>query len=238
MDSILVKVKNVSKIIEHQTLVDRFSIDVEKGHVVALCGGNGAGKSTVLRLIGGIYRPSMGTITINELSHVIDRKKYSMQIGYMPDEYPFNQAFSPQEVLSFCAALRRVPKKRITEVLVMVGLENNRHDPVKTFSKGMRQRLLFAQAILADVALLVMDEPTNGLDPFWMDQFVSLMKKMKEKGKTIIFSTHELNVASRTADQLVFLKGGKQVGGGLMQDVCEKFGSIHAAFEQSLIVQY
>lgn len=194
----------------------------------------GAGKSTVLRMLAGILQPTSGEIIVNKMRWSKERKRYSEQIGYMPDDYHFNQGLTAEEVLQFWAALRNVPKERVTEVLTMVGLADQKKKRVTTFSKGMRQRVLFAQALLAKPPLLIMDEPTNGLDPFWMQEFVNLIKQIKEEGHMVVFSTHQLEIADEVADHIVFMNQGRHVGDGSTEEFREQFGSLHAAFHHSL----
>ncbi|WP_245864427.1 heme ABC exporter ATP-binding protein CcmA [Paenibacillus donghaensis] len=236
MDSPFVRVHEVSKVIKKQSLVEGISFEVAPGHVLALCGGNGAGKSTVLRMLAGILQPTIGEITVNQLRWSKDRKAYSKQLGYMPDDYQFSQGLTAEEALTFWAALRKVPgrKNRVEEVLTQVGLEDKRKVIVNTFSKGMRQRLLLAQALLAEPPLLIMDEPTNGLDPFWMNEFVKQLQQIKAAGQTVVFSTHQLEVAENTADQIVFLSHGRNVGAGSTAAIRKEHGSLYAAFNHSL----
>lgn len=236
MDNPVVNVNGISKIIKKQTLVDEISFQIPSGSILALCGGNGAGKSTVLRMIAGILQPTTGEISVNGLHWRKSRKEFSMQIGYMPDDYQFTHGLSAEETLTFWAALRKVPKRkaRVEEVLALVGLEDKRNRLVSTFSKGMRQRVLFAQALLAKPPLLIMDEPTNGLDPFWMNEFVNLLQQIREEGHTVIFSTHQLEIADKAADQIVFLSQGRNVGSGPTENFREEYGSLYAAFNHSL----
>ncbi|PYE42138.1 heme ABC exporter ATP-binding protein CcmA [Paenibacillus barcinonensis] len=229
-----VRVKELGKQIKNQLLVDDISFELEAGHVLAVCGGNGAGKSTLLRMLAGILRPTSGEIRVNNLRWAQDRKRYADQIGYMPDDYQFSQGLTAEETLLFWASLRKLPKQRVQEVLEMVGLDKQKHKRVTTFSKGMRQRILFAQAMLAKPALLIMDEPTNGLDPFWMQEFVHLLSEIKQVGHMVVFSTHQLEVANDIADQVLFMNQGRNVGEGTTTAIREQYGSLHAAFHQSL----
>ncbi|WP_256757977.1 ABC transporter ATP-binding protein [Cohnella sp. WQ 127256] len=236
MDDTIVKVSGVSKSIKGQQIVDNIDLSIASGQVLALCGGNGAGKSTILRMIAGIMQPTHGNIQINGMQWGKDRANFAKQIGYMPDDYQFSNGLTAYEALSFWAALRCVPKQRIVEVLTLVGLEHKKNNKVHTFSKGMRQRLLFAQAILAKPPLLIMDEPTNGLDPFWMNEFVQLVKGIKQEGHAVIFSTHQLQVAEEVADYVIFLNNGVNRGEGTVDNYRMKFGAqaLHAAFHEAL----
>ncbi|WP_019638325.1 ABC transporter ATP-binding protein [Paenibacillus fonticola] len=231
-----VLVVNAAKIIKEQTLVENINLNVEAGSIVGLCGGNGAGKSTVLRMIAGIMQPTTGEITVGGVQWNKSRKQFSQLIGYMPDDFHFSHGLTAGEALSFWAALRRVPKSRVDEVLEIVGLEDKRNKQVHTFSKGMRQRILFAQAILGKPPLLIMDEPTNGLDPYWMNEFVRLLQNIKQDGHTVLFSTHQLDIAEEVADYVVFLNNGRNYGEGTVEYFRQQHGAfpLHAAFQQSV----
>lgn len=204
----LLVVSGVRKEIKRQTILEDIHFTVPRGRVVALCGGNGAGKSTLLRMIVGILQPTRGTIFLMGQERQHDRLQYAAQLGYMPDDYLFGQGLSALETLQFWASLREVPKERVMELIATVGLQEVQRRKVSTFSKGMRQRLLFAQALLAKPPLLVMDEPTNGLDPYWMESFTQQVLEAKQQGHGIIFSTHQLDIAEAVADDIYFLKQG------------------------------
>lgn len=227
-------VNGLGKQIKSQSIVKDISFRLDSGQVLAVCGGNGAGKSTLLRMLAGILRPTSGEVTVNNIRWSQDRKRYANQIGYMPDDYQFSQGLTAGEALLFWASLRKLPRERVQEVLEMVGLSEQKHKRVTTFSKGMRQRVLFAQAMLAKPALLIMDEPTNGLDPFWMQEFVHLLGDIKQEGHMVVFSTHQLEVANDIADQVMFMNQGSNVGEGTVEDIRNQYGSLHAAFHQSL----
>ncbi|WP_110933510.1 ABC transporter ATP-binding protein [Paenibacillus bouchesdurhonensis] len=231
-----VQVIGVDKVIKKQKLVENINLNIEAGSIVGLCGGNGAGKSTVLRMIAGILQPTSGEITVNQLQWKKDRKQFSQQIGYMPDDFQFSHGLTAAEALSFWAALRRVPQSRVDEVLEIVGLRDKRNKQVHTFSKGMRQRILFAQAMLGKPPLLIMDEPTNGLDPYWMSEFVRLLQNIRREGHTVLFSTHQLEIAEEIADYVVFLNNGRNYGEGTVEHFRQQYGAypLQAAFQQSL----
>lgn len=204
----LLSASGIRKEIKQHVIIDEINLTVSKGQVVALLGGNGAGKSTLLRIIAGILAPTKGTVSLLGKQWRKDRLAYASLLGYMPDDYLFGQGLSAWETLQFWARLRGVPKRRVQELIAMTGLEEAQRRKVSDFSKGMRQRLLFAQALLSKPPLLVMDEPTNGLDPYWMDSFVQLVLEAKKEGHGIMFSTHQLEIAEAAADEVYFLKDG------------------------------
>jgi len=207
----LLQVSEVSKKYKTKVALSAFSLEAKRGECIVLCGGNGAGKSTLLHILAGISAPTSGTVMLNGISLQKNRKAYVSQIGYMPDEFYAQQMMNVQEFLSFYAALRKTGKSKVEGILKRIGLAEKKQELVKNLSKGMRQRLLFGQALLGEPALLLLDEPTNGLDPFWVNMFVQLLKERKERGAIIIFSTHMMDVAAEIGDHIVFMKDGAVV---------------------------
>jgi ABC-type multidrug transport system ATPase subunit len=224
----------VEKAIGGKNIVHPFDLQVEPGQVVAVCGGNGAGKSTILRMIVGITQPSSGTIELNGLNLKEHRVKYLQQIGYMPDHFNFSAGLTASESMRFYASLRGRTASEADAVLQAVGLHEARDKRVSVFSKGMQQRLLFAQAMLGKPALLVLDEPTNGLDPYWMDAFVDLVREIKSAGQSVIFSTHQLQVANEVADRAIFIINGKIVRSATIEEYRAQYGELglHRAFSE------
>lgn len=231
----LLEVVEATKSIGKSTLLHPCSLSVREGEIVALCGGNGAGKSTLINLIAGIARPTSGTVLLDGLAWADDRIAYADRIGYMPDEFQFGSALTAFETLSFYAALRRVTRARVLELLDTVGLLDVRDRKISTFSKGMRQRLLFAQAMLAKPALLLLDEPTNGLDPYWMEAFGQLIRRAAGDGQAIVFSTHQLNIAESYADTALFMVSGHVRYAGDVETLKETYrdaGGLYGAFDR------
>lgn len=225
MSEICLEMENVGKVIRGKTIVHPFSFRLPAGRVLALCGGNGAGKSTILRMIVGISRPTSGTIRVNGIEWGRERRAYAEQIGYMPDDFSFSPGLSAWETILFYAGLRGLGKERAAEVLEVVGLGEERDKLVGRFSKGMQQRLLFAQAILSEPSLLVLDEPTNGLDPYWIDTLSALLLKVKDAGRSVVFSTHLLDVAEEVADEVIFLNQGRVISSGTVEHYRAKYGA-------------
>ncbi|WP_028545573.1 ABC transporter ATP-binding protein [Paenibacillus taiwanensis] len=225
MDNDCVRFDAVHKVFQKKTVIEKVDLRVDRGEIVALCGGNGAGKSTLLRMLVGILHPTSGAITVNGLSWQAERRHYAQQIGYMPDDYRFSVGLTALETVHFWAKLRGLGKNRALEVLSLVGLSDNVNKQVSSFSKGMRQRVLFAQALLAAPPLLVLDEPTNGLDPYWMETFIQLVRQAASNGHTILFSTHQLQIAEALADRIVFLRDGNIVLDGSKEQIYEQHGA-------------
>ena len=204
-------VMDISKHFKTKTALHPFSLTVQEGQCIALCGGNGAGKSTILNILASISSPSSGSVTLDEIHMGEQNKEYVSLIGYMPDEFYAQGEMSVEEFMSFYAAIREVSNDRIGEVIASLGLNEKRKELVKNLSKGMRQRLLLGQSILAEPRLLIMDEPTNGLDPYWINEFIDTIKQIKLTGAIILFSTHMMDVAAEIADKVLFIEQGRLV---------------------------
>lgn len=220
-----VQMSGVRKTMQGQAIIQELSLSAARGEIVALCGGNGAGKSTILRMLAGVMQPDGGEIVVGGRRWREDRMAYARQIGYMPDDYRFSPGLTAAETMRFWGSLRGLPRSRATAVLEAVGLGETGRKSVSAFSKGMRQRILFAQALLAEPPLLIMDEPTNGLDPYWMDSFATLVRQAAEDGQTVIFSTHQLALAEGLADRIAFLRGGVIELEGTPAEIRKRLGS-------------
>ncbi len=205
------ELKGLTKIYNEFSKVENISFQIEQGEMVALCGGNGAGKSTLIKMITGILKPTQGTIIVDGQEVDTVSNAYRQMFTYMPDDMLFPRQLSAVEVLTFFASLRKVPKEKVDAVLHLVGLYEVRNRLIKHYSKGMQQRLSFAQALLADTPFLILDEPTNGLDPYWVYRFKEILQEEKEKGKAILFTTHILSLVEEIADKAVFIEKGQLI---------------------------
>lgn len=202
----------VKKYSEHQGLQD-VSFSLNEGRIIALAGGNGAGKSTLIRLLIGQEQQSSGEIFFSGES----------SISCMPDDINFPSALTAEEILQLLAGLKKVSVGEREKVLKRVGLWEFRKQRVSQFSKGMRQRLNLAQSLLGDERLIILDEPTNGLDLLWIAELKMILQEQKQLGKTILFSTHLLSFAEELAEDVLLLHEGKV----LMQ------GPIHKVLKES-----
>lgn len=204
-------INGVSKKFKDKWALHPLSLQVQAGECIALIGGNGAGKSTLLHIIAGISAPFEGKVTLENETCTKNRKRYVSMIGYMPDEFHAQNSLTVMEFLTFYGRLRNVTDIRIREVIEFIGLEDKKYEEVRNLSKGMRQRLLFGQAYIAKPKLLILDEPTNGLDPIWINTFIKRLNKIKREGTSIIFSTHMMDVAAEVADRILFMEKGKLI---------------------------
>lgn len=228
--NVAIELSKLSKSVRKKQLLAPLNYRLEKGKVLALCGGNGAGKSTLIRLIIGLLKPTTGTVTINGLNYKQHKKEFLRQFGYMPDDFQFQKSITAKETIRFYAKLKNVDENIAYDMLETVGLSEKQHEKVGTFSKGMKQRLLLAQALLKDPDILILDEPTNGLDPYWMNELSDIMLQRKKAGQTVIFSTHDLHVAEKVADEVLFLSNGKVISSGPVQQYRKK--GLYETFQQ------
>ncbi len=204
MDMIL-KTVNLTKRFNQQTVVNNVSINVERNSVYGLLGENGAGKSTILKMISGILKPTCGTIEIN--SHAWSREDLH-HIGVLIETPPLYENLTAYENLKVRTLILGLSDNRIGEVLKIVGLTNSGKKKAGQFSMGMKQRLGIAIALLSSPDLLILDEPTNGLDPVGIEELRELIRSFKENGITVILSSHILSEVEQIADHIGIISHG------------------------------
>lgn len=213
----IVEGKNLVKKYSESQGIDDVSFTLQEGRIIALAGGNGAGKSTLIRLLIGQEKPDSG-----ELKWVTHPS-----IRYMPDDVNFPPTLTALEILQLLAGLKKIPSSEIDRVLKRVGLWEFRKQRVRQFSKGMRQRINLAQALLGDEQLLILDEPTNGLDIRWIAELKTILQEQKDCGKTILFSTHLLSFAEELADDVLLLHEGHVLKHGNIKSVLQDSKTLH-----------
>jgi len=213
----IIQFENVAKHFEDgiipkkiQVLQD-VSFTIEPGNTYAFLGPNGAGKTTTIKLMLNFLQPSSGKITI--FNSTPRNSKIREKIGYVSDHPYFYEYLSAREYLKFCADLYNLPKSevrsKIDTMLELVGLKESSETKLRKFSRGMGQRLSFAQALLHDPELIILDEPLNGLDPFGRKDLKNLILDLKSQGKTLFFSSHILEDSEVLADYVIFIDKGK-----------------------------
>jgi len=207
------------------TAVDNLTFELPAGGVVGFVGPNGSGKSTTIRVLLGLIAASGGTGTV--LGESIEHpERFAHRVGALIEGPTFVGSLTAWDNLRSLAALRGLPKRRIHEVLDVVGLSGREHDRASTFSLGMKQRLGIAAALLPDPELLVLDEPTNGLDPAGIVEIRSLLKSLADGRRTVVVSSHLMSEIQAIADDLVVIRFGKLLYSGsldgLMDDAVER----------------
>lgn len=201
----ILKTNNLCKDFKKQKAVNNVSITVRENSIYGLLGPNGAGKSTTLKMITGMLRPTNGKVLFN--GHDWTRKDLE-QIGALIETPPLYDNLSAAENLEVRAKLLGVPKARIDEVLEIVDLQNTGRKKAGQFSMGMKQRLGIAIALLNNPKLLILDEPTNGLDPIGIQELRSLIRSFPSKGITVILSSHILSEVQLIADDIGIISNG------------------------------
>ena len=188
-----ITVSNLTKKFGTQRAVDNISFEVHTGEILGFLGPNGAGKTTTMKIITCYMAPNDGEVKVNNLSIHDDQEKIKKQIGYLPENNPLYSEMAVLEYLEFVAQLQNVPKdniqNRIEEMVIVCGLDVEKHKKIGELSKGYKQRVGLAQAMIHDPEILILDEPTSGLDP---NQIVEIRKLIRDIGKhkTVILSTH------------------------------------------------
>lgn len=187
------------------------SFSVQPGQIFGLLGPNGAGKTTTIRLLTGQIDPSGGHASVAGCDVVTDRQALKPLIGVVFEEQNLYERLSGLNNLRFGCWLYNLPERRIGEVLSIVGLEERAKDPVRTYSNGMKQRLLIARALLHDPPVLFLDEPTRGLDPIAARDVRQAIAQLSQKGKTILLTTHLLEEADQLCSRVAFIVKGRIV---------------------------
>ena len=212
-----VNIKNLSKIFGSQRAVDNISFKVNTGEIIGFLGPNGAGKSTTMKMITGYLNIENGNITVGGKSVKENSNEIKKNIGYLPEHNPLYTEMSVIDYLNFCASLQGMEKsiiqERIKEMIKTCGLNREKHKLIRELSKGYRQRVGIAQAMIHDPDILILDEPTTGLDP---NQIIEIRKLIRDLGKekTVILSTHILPEVEATCDRILIINKGKIVADG------------------------
>jgi ABC-2 type transport system ATP-binding protein len=221
----MIKVQNLAKLFGTKRAVDDVSFSVNRGEVLGFLGPNGAGKSTTMRMITGFLPPSGGSVSVGGFDLVEHPIQARRLIGYLPENAPAYTDMTVHGFLNFAAEIRGLrgdaKKQAVSRVVEMCFLESVLHQSVETLSKGYRHRTCFAQSIIHDPDVLVLDEPTDGLDPNQKHEVRQLIRRMGEK-KAIIFSTHILEEVDAACTRAIIIDRGKIVANGTPQELRQK----------------
>lgn len=220
MSTVTLQFDGTSKAYGNETVLDNVTLNVDEGSVVALVGHNGAGKTTMMKLLLGLIRPSKGVVKILGLDPAgPDGAETKCNLGFLPETVAFQQAMTGLEILNFYARLKRTSTGKNLELLEKVGLADAAKHRVKTYSKGMRQRLGLAQALLGSPRVMLLDEPTTGLDPALRRSFYDTLSELKDDGVTILLSSHALSELESRVDKLAIMNHGKLVASGTLPEL-------------------
>lgn len=223
MKNNVIEVSAVAKRFGEIHAVDGVDLAVKEGEIFGLIGHNGAGKSTLFKMMLGLIPASAGEIRIHGQPIRGEAfRQVRRNIGYLPENVVFYDNLTGLETLSFFADLKNVNKNMCAELLDKVGLGHAASRRVRGYSKGMRQRLGFAQAMLGKPAILFLDEPTSGLDPEGIREFYQILREMRERGVTVILTSHILAEIQERVDRLAIMKMGRIQALGTVQNLREK----------------
>ena len=205
-----IEVQNISKSYGTQKALDNISFSIKKGEIVGFLGPNGAGKSTLMKILTTFISADEGVALVNDYDVINNPKAVQLSIGYLPEHNPLYLDLYVREYLAFNAEIYKIAKSRIEEVIQLTGLELECHKKIGQLSKGYRQRVGLATALLHNPAVLILDEPTTGLDP---NQLVEIRNVIKNVGKdkTVFLSTHIMQEVEAICDRVIIIDKGKIV---------------------------
>ncbi len=199
------------------------SMSLREGECLALVGHNGAGKSTLIKIILGLIEATSGKVDVLGKGHSIKSKRdWKRKTGFLPEQILFQKNMPGREALTFYARLKRAPLSEVEELFERVNLLDAIDNRIGTYSKGMRQRLGMAQALLGKPDFLVLDEPTSGLDPVARQNIYKILDEEKRRGTSILISSHVLTEIDERVDRIVILNSGKVVADGTLNALCQE----------------
>lgn len=215
------KVINISKSFGLQKALNNVSFEIKKGEIVGFLGPNGAGKSTMMKILTTYSKADNGQAFVNEYDVLSKPREVQKCIGYLPEHNPLYKDMFVKEYLAFNAEVYKLSKKRITTVIEQTGLSPEAHKKIGALSKGYQQRVGLASALLHDPEVLILDEPTTGLDPNQLIEIRKLIKQISKK-KTILLSTHIMKEVEAVCDRVLIINGGILVADKKLADLREE----------------
>lgn len=201
-------IENLTKSYGSQKALDGVSLEIKSGQITGLLGPNGAGKSTLMKIITGSVIPDQGAVTVNGVDVFKEPLKVQRVLGYLPEHNPQYLELYIKEYLEYVASIYKVDKSRVSQVIDMVLLGPEQHKKIGALSKGYRQRVGLAAALIPDPQILILDEPTTGLDPAQLVEIRALLREVAQE-KTVLFSTHIMQEVVELCSECVFLSKGQ-----------------------------
>ena len=225
----MLELRNIKKTYGNYHALNGLDLSIPKGSLFGLVGPNGAGKTTAIKIISGLLLPDSGEVVVDGIDALSGRDKVNEIIGYVPDSFGIYDNLTVSEYMEFFAAAYGMEglkaRKRCTNLLGQVGLEDKTDFHVNALSRGMQQRLCLARALIHDPDLLIMDEPTSGLDPRTRFEFKELIRDLHDAGKTILVSSHILSELSQICTDIGIMENGSMVLSGGMEDIMTRIES-------------
>lgn len=202
-----IEVQNITKVYGTQKALDNISFSIKKGEIVGFLGPNGAGKSTTMKILNGFIKASEGKVFVNGIDVAENPIEAQRNIGYLAEHNPLYLDMYVREYLNFCASIHKIDKEKVKKIIAKVNLTTEVHKKIKQLSKGYRQRVGLASAMLHNPDVLILDEPTTGLDP---NQLAEIRTLIKDFGvdKTVLFSTHILQEVEAICDRVIIINQG------------------------------
>jgi ABC-2 type transport system ATP-binding protein len=232
----MLQVESLSKRYGDRLAVDSISFEIAAGETVGLLGPNGAGKTTTIAMISGISRPDGGEVTLGGVRLSNDANVLKRHVGLVPQDLALYDELSAWENLQLFGGLyglsAELLRQRADDVLELVGLAGRRHERVKTFSGGMKRRLNIAGALLHDPDLILLDEPTVGVDPQSRNAIFDNLEALKRRGKTLLYTTHYMEEAERLCDRVLILDHGRILANDSVVNLMKEYENLEAAFMQ------
>ena len=233
-----IEVQFVSKSYETQLALNEISFSAKKGEIIGFLGLNGAGKSTMMKILTGYISPTKGTVSVSGIDVLKNPIAAKAKIGYLPEQNPLYQEMYVREYLQFQASIFKVSKETITSVIKDVGLIPEMHKKISQLSKGYQQRVGLAAALIHNPDVLILDEPTTGLDPNQLQEIRTLLKKLG-KEKTILFSTHIMQEVEAVCDRVIIIKKGELLIDASIEELKEgNEQSIEVTFDYNIEEQF
>lgn len=232
-----IAVKGLRKEYDGVVAVDNLNFEIRKGEIFGIVGPNGAGKTTTLKMLSGLITPTHGEIRIQGMDMRKNAKKIKQKLGFLPEDNPLYEGMTPHDYLMFFSQIYGIEKKlalgRIREILKMLRLDAG-DKQIGEISKGMQRKVAIARALINDPEYLVLDEMTSGLDPITSKYLVDFVDRLKQQGKTIVFSAHNLYQVESLCDRVLIINKGKEVVCGSLEEIKQMCGGIEYFIEFSV----
>ncbi|MCL4557093.1 MAG: ABC transporter ATP-binding protein [Deltaproteobacteria bacterium] len=234
----MIRIESVTKLFTDFKAVDSVSLEIKEGELFSLLGPNGAGKTTLMKMIVGLLNPTSGNVFIDEHGILKEPVAAKRLMGYIPDRPFVYEKLTGREYLLFVANMYHLDEnnveKRAHELIELFSLANFEHELIEGYSHGMKQRLVFASAMIHNPKYLIVDEPMVGLDPRGITLLKAIFRSMRKKGRAILMSTHDLHVAEQLSDRVGIINEGRIIALGTPQELREqadiKGGTLESVF--------